>query len=779
VRVPSRLRAFPLVLFGAVGGGLLLLLTLLRLFAAPDAPVQRVFGGNWTEDWLLPAFGAICLGLALLAYDRHRTFVAAQRAEWSFRDLYQSIGEGVFRSTLNGALISANPALVRLHGYETEEELLENFSARGWYVDPNRRTEILDMLLRKGRVTNLVSEVYRHRSRQRIWVEESLRLLRDEKTGAPLYYDGTVRDVTETVRRLELEERYSKIASIMSGCLLQLKRSPEGTYCMPYVSVGLYHLCGIRPEQVAEDSTVYRDRIHPDDFKRVEEAMKLSERTLAPFQCEFRLCHPDGTEKWVLAHSVPELEADGSMLWHGYMIEISDRKRSEARVYELAYFDPLTHLPNRTLLKDRLSLGLSQGEWQSGGALLFVDLDHFKVLNDTKGHHVGDLFLCEVSRRIGSGIGPADFVARLGGDEFVVLLQGLSRDVAKAKAEVQAIGERLLSAIDQPFRFEEDSFQTTASIGAVLLSPTEQDVEELLKRADLAMYEAKTAGRGTLRFFETPMQIAAADRLALTSELRRARSEGGLMLYYQPMVESSGRCIGAECLLRWNHPTRGLIAAGEFIGIAERSGFMSSIDNWVLRAACATLKDWERDPRTRDLRLAVNVSAQELSRLDFVAVVEDVLAETGARPDRLTLELTEHVMLDDFEAVNTVMQRLQALGLNLALDDFGTGYSSLSYLKRLPIDTLKIDKSFVHDIESNESDREIVQTIVNIAKSLKISVTAEGVETELQALLLRRLGCHAFQGYLFGKPMALDAFRAYLDDPVATEGAERGMRAQS
>jgi EAL domain-containing protein (putative c-di-GMP-specific phosphodiesterase class I) len=251
------------------------------------------------------------------------------------------------------------------------------------------------------------------------------------------------------------------------------------------------------------------------------------------------------------------------------------------------------------------------------------------------------------------------------------------------------------------------------------------------------------------------------------------------MLYYQPMVESSGRCIGAECLLRWNHPTRGLIAAGEFIGIAERSGFMSSIDNWVLRAACATLKDWERDPRTRDLRLAVNVSAQELSRLDFVAVVEDVLAETGARPDRLTLELTEHVMLDDFEAVNTVMQRLQALGLNLALDDFGTGYSSLSYLKRLPIDTLKIDKSFVHDIESNESDREIVQTIVNIAKSLKISVTAEGVETELQALLLRRLGCHAFQGYLFGKPMALDAFRAYLDDPVATEGAERGMRAQS
>jgi EAL domain-containing protein (putative c-di-GMP-specific phosphodiesterase class I) len=278
------------------------------------------------------------------------------------------------------------------------------------------------------------------------------------------------------------------------------------------------------------------------------------------------------------------------------------------------------------------------------------------------------------------------------------------------------------------------------------------------------MYEAKAAGRGTLRFFHAALQVALEDRVALTSELRRAYANDDLKLFYQPQVDRSGRCFGAEALLRWNHPARGPIPPAEFIPLAERSGFMGAIDRWVLRSACQTLKSWEQDPLTRGLRLAVNVRPQQLTRSGFVDSVEDALREARADPHRLELELTEHVMLDDFVQVSAVMRRLKVLGVGVSIDDFGTGYSSLSYLKRLPIDSLKIDRSFVRDIESDPSDREIVQTILNIARSLRVSVVAEGVETEMQALVLRQMGCQAFQGYLFAPPMPLEDFLAHLEE---------------
>ena len=521
---------------------------------------------------------------------------------------------------------------------------------------------------------------------------------------------------------------------------------------------------------------MYRDLIHPDDFDRVTRAILHSRDTLTPLQCEYRVLLADGTEKWVLAHSVPEREPDGSTLWHGYIVDASEKKRSEAKIYELAYFDTLTRLPNRVYLSNRLHRILAfEADRGRPWALLFVDLDHFKVLNDTKGHHVGDLLLCEIAKRISACLEPGALVARLGGDEFVVLLGQTGESASDVKTRAREVGECILAAIDQPFRNADDTFQTTASIGAVVFSALDHDADAVLKHADLAMYEAKAAGRGTLRFFEEGMEVAAADRLAITSELRRAPEEGSLLLHYQPLVAGRGECYGAEALLRWNHPTRGLISAGEFIPLAERSGFMSSIDHWVLKAACTTLKAWENDPLTRDLMLCVNISASQASRMEFAEIVESTLAETGVRPDHLTLELTEHVMLGDFKAVNAVMQRLQRSGLHFALDDFGTGYSSLSYLKRLPIDTLKIDRSFVSDLESDLSDREIVQTIMNIARSLKISVIAEGVETDLQAMLLRQLGCHAFQGYLFGRPMPEADFKAYLE-AASTGASDNGGR---
>jgi EAL domain-containing protein (putative c-di-GMP-specific phosphodiesterase class I) len=294
------------------------------------------------------------------------------------------------------------------------------------------------------------------------------------------------------------------------------------------------------------------------------------------------------------------------------------------------------------------------------------------------------------------------------------------------------------------------------------------------------MYAAKAAGRGTLRFFQPAMQEAVEDRLALTADLRRALAEGGLSLVYQAQIDRSGRCFGAEALLRWEHCTRGAIAPNVIIPLAERHGLINPLEEWVLRTACETLKSWEADPLTCKLQLAVNVSAHQLNRKSFVTSVEEALRDTGADPTLLSIELTEHVMLDNIEDVSAVMLRLKALGVSFALDDFGTGYSSLSYMKRLPIDALKIDQSFVRDLEVDGSDREIVRTIVSIAQTLQLAVIAEGVETEMQALLLRQMGCHAYQGYLFAKPMPLADFSAFLGrEGDADKGASAGKLAEA
>ncbi len=751
-------------------GGLVLALTAIHLSIPADHAMSVAFHNQATLEWLLAVSSATAAGFAFLAFDRQRALTAARHAESSFRDLYNGISEGVFRSTLDGRMISANPALVRLNGYDSEEELIRGCEdiATEWYVDPNRRDEIHRMLLERGQVTNVVSEVYRHKTRERIWVEESTRLVRDERTGAPLHYEGNVSEVTETMRRLELQDHYNKITSIMSGGLYQYRIGPDGSRSLPYASVGLYRIYGLQPEDVTKDIDAIRDLVHPDDLHRMLAAIAHSRATLNPYQCEYRIRLPDGTEKWVFAHSVPEREADGSTLWHGYIVDVSERKRSEARIYELAYFDPLTGLPNRTSLQERLESMLTPGSKRhSRGALLYVDLDHFKELNDAKGHHVGDLLLCEIAERLSTCVCSDDMVARIGGDEFVVLLDGCKESPPDLKTRVEHVGKQILAAVDQPVRIDADTFQTTASIGAVLFAGGVHDAEEVLKQADLAMYAAKGAGRGMMRFFEEAMQVEAADRLALMSDLRQALQQDQLALHYQPMVDRSGRCIGAEGLLRWHHPTRGLVAAGDFIPLAERSGLMHAIDAWVLKTACATLSRWARHPQTRGLRLAINVSPGEVHRLDFVDFVQAILAESGAPAERLVLELTEHVMSDDVDTVAAVMTKLQDLGLTFALDDFGTGYSSLSRLKQLPIDMLKIDRSFVHNIEADQSGREIVQTILSIAGSLRIPVVAEGVETELQAILLKRLGCDTFQGYLFGRPAPLDTFMAELEGEFA------------
>ncbi|MDC8757036.1 EAL domain-containing protein [Janthinobacterium fluminis] len=448
--------------------------------------------------------------------------------------------------------------------------------------------------------------------------------------------------------------------------------------------------------------------------------------------------------------------------------DITERKKAEKKIEELAFFDALTGLPNRTLLIDRLKQAMTAGSRErSYGAVLFIDLDHFKTLNDTLGHDQGDLLLQQVARRLGAGLRAGDTVARLGGDEFVVVLAGLGHAPCEAARQTEMLGEKILATLNKPYQLGGLEYRSTASIGATLFHGHDTSIDELLKQADLAMYKSKETGRNALRFFDPGMQRAVMERAALEAGLREAIREGQFVLHYQAQVAGAGRITGAEALLRWRHPQRGMVAPGDFIPLAEETGLILPLGNWVLRGACAQLAAWAARPQMAPLSIAVNVSAKQFREPDFVATVLAVLAETGANPHRLKLELTESLLVDNVQDIIEKMQALKAKGVGFALDDFGTGYSSLSYLKRLPLDQLKIDQSFVRDVLVDPNDAAIARTIVALAQSLGLGVIAEGVETRTQRDFLAGFGCHAYQGYYFSRPLPLEAFEAYAAQPSA------------
>ena len=714
---------------------------------------------------LIVAFAIAALLLGLVALNRHSTLREMRRSVRSFRDLYDNISEGVFRSTIDGRMISANPALVRLNGFATEAEMLDevNDIAGKWYVEPGRRVEIHRMLEEHGKITNLRSEVHRYKTRERIWIEESVRLVRDQATGRPLYYDGTLREVTDTVRRLQLQERYDRIATVVSGCLYQALTLPDGRYSFPYASPGMTQIFGIRPEELVRDASILSALVHPDDIGRITESFAAAARAMCPRQDEYRIRSIDGVEKWVYGHAVPEAQPDGSVLWHGYFVDVTERKRAEEQIYDLAYRDTLTGLPNRTALLSGLAAALETGRQSNRwGALLFIDLDQFKVLNDTKGHHFGDRLLCGVAERLKPVVSAEGLVARLGGDEFVILMADVGKSEAAGELRVRNLADRLHAAIAGPFALDGFPFHTTASIGVALFRGGDVDVDELLKRADMAMYEAKAAGRGTTSVFVPAMQENLEEQLALTMDLRDALEGGVLSLAYQPQVDDIGVCFGVEALLRWEHPARGQVPPSVFIPLAERAGLGRQIDAYVLAEACSTLSRWRDNPSLNHLQVSVNIGNRKLDG-GLVALVTNAVRATGAHAPLLTIEITERVMLDNIAEVEATLLSLKRLGVKIALDDFGTGYSSLSHLKRLPIDVLKIDRSFVDEIETDANDRVIVQTILNIARNLGVAAIAEGVENEMQALLLRRFGCHAYQGYMYGRPIARAEFEARMD----------------
>lgn len=444
-------------------------------------------------------------------------------------------------------------------------------------------------------------------------------------------------------------------------------------------------------------------------------------------------------------------------------LDITERKQSERDIHRLAFYDPLTQLPNRRLLLERALQALAVSA-RSGrcGALMLLDLDDFKKVNDSKGHDVGDLLLCEVARRLRQAVREGDAVARLGGDEFVVVLEELSANTSEAAAQAETVAEKIRDALNEPYLLQGNRHHISPSIGVVLYRGHQEAIESLLKFADIAMYQSKQAGRNTIRFYDPVMQAAIDNRLELEGELDIAIREQQLQLYYQVQVDARQHPLGAEVLMRWKHPQRGLVSPAEFIPLAEETGQIVAMGLWALRTACLQLKAWQQNALTRDLTLAVNVSAKQFCKADFVDQVRRVLLETGVRPSLLKLELTESTVLLDMEDAIAKMREIKLMGISFSMDDFGTGYSSLQYLKRLPLDQIKIDHSFVRDIASDPNDAAIVQTIIVMTQALGLNVIAEGVETREQLAFLELRGCQSFQGYLFGRPLPLEEFEALL-----------------
>lgn len=548
------------------------------------------------------------------------------------------------------------------------------------------------------------------------------------------------------------EDRYrSTFETSPDGVLIA--RAEDGR--IVEVNPALLNILKLSREEVLGHTSLELD-IWADESDTFKIAESLHENA-ATRDLEVRLRRRNGEVFWgQLSASYADFDGESCVI--SYIRDVSAAKADEEKIRNLAFYDTLTGLPNRRLLWERLRQALiSSIRSGSKHALLFVDLDGFKSLNDTLGHHIGDLLLQETGRRISGCVREVDTVARLGGDEFVIILEDLSQVAEIAAAQARTVGGKILAAIDQPFLLEGRECHTTSSMGITVFGNQSESTNEVLQQADIAMYQAKAAGRNAMFFFAPALQASVNERVALERDLRAAIRENQFSLFYQPQLDR-GLLTGAEALIRWNHPTRGLVSPQEFVPLAEETGLIFPMGSWVLETACSQIAAWASRKEGEHLSVAVNVSAREFRQPKFVDHVLTALDRTGANPKNLKIELSETMFGENIEDVIARMNKLRTYGIRFSLEDFGTGYSSMAYLKRLPLDQIKIDRAFVSDILKDPISGAIAQAIISFGKAMGLSVIAEGVETEEQRAFLAKLGCHYFQGYLFSHPLPLGQF---------------------
>jgi diguanylate cyclase (GGDEF)-like protein/PAS domain S-box-containing protein len=689
---------------------------------------------------------------------------ALRLSEERYRTVFQSCPDSVQIARMrDGAILDVNQAFLDISGFQRDDIIGRTSEDIGIWLNPCDRKDFVDALARGESVRDM--EVQSRRKNGEIyWIRLSSSLIEIEGEQCRLTFAREVSEVKTAEERLisandallASEERYRTVFHTSLDCIT-LSHLNDGEFID--VNKAFLDLIGLEHDEViGRTSTELGIWAHTAARAEFVEILRR-DSTLRDFQTE--LAKKSG-EKISVLISAAVIEIGGIPCIVTVIRDISGVKAAESKIHTLALYDPLTGLPNRGLLFEKLGQILAD-RTASGHlkALLLIDVDNLKTLNDTLGHHTGDLLLQEVGRRVAACAHDADTVGRLGGDEFVVILNGLSELPEEAATQAKAAGEEILTSIGQPCLLESRECHPAASLGVTVFGDQDKTADEILQQADIALDLAKADGRNTMRFFSHALQAVVNARATLEKELRRAIKEKQFTLYYQPQVER-GRMTGAEALIRWKHPSRGIVMPNDFIPMAEQSRLILPLGDWVLETACEQLASWANRKETTHLSISVNISALQFRQPDFIEHVLAALGRTGANPKCLKLELTESMLVENYEEVIATMAQLKAHGLSFSLDDFGTGYSSLAYLKRLPLDQLKIDRAFVRDMMVDMTSGAIAQTIISLGRAMDLSVIAEGVETEEQRGFLAGLGCHSFQGYLFSRPIPLDELQALL-----------------
>ncbi|HUS12644.1 MAG TPA: EAL domain-containing protein [Pyrinomonadaceae bacterium] len=526
----------------------------------------------------------------------------------------------------------------------------------------------------------------------------------------------------------------------------------------------ILYMYGLTPAEFGGTMEAFIDLVHPEDRQSVRSAKETAMQFgNASVQC--RVMRKDGKIRYFETIGQLFCEKNGQEYLAGTTQDITEQKVAEHRIGQLAYVDQLTGLPNRKFVLDRIDrLVAMHHRTPQDAAVLFIDLDNFKALNDTHGHDKGDMLLKQVAQRLQTCVRHYDCVGRFGGDEFVVLLEHLGTGSINEATHACQVAQKILLVLNEPYVLETLQHRITPSIGIAIFDHEMVSTSDFLRRADMAMYKAKAEGRNTIRFFSAEMQDAVNARSQLEADLRQALTAQEFYLAYQPQVDRRGRIVGVEVLLRWQHPTRGLVMPAEFIALAEELGLIAEIGNWLLEQACQQLVQWTKDPPTQHLTLSVNVSVRQFRHPAFIDQTIEILSRTGADPGKLKIEITESMLISDIEETRRKMIALKAIGVRFALDDFGTGFSSLAYLQKLPLDELKIDQSFIQNVTTDQNNAAITRSIIALGHNLGLSVIAEGVETEDQRQFLADEGCANFQGYLYHEPLAAPTIKSFLRD---------------
>ncbi|WP_292551038.1 GGDEF and EAL domain-containing protein [Methylobacter sp.] len=683
-----------------------------------------------------------------------RARLALEASHNRYLDLYEFAPVGYITLTPEGKIIEANLTAATLLGVERNNLINQHFAGLVAPKDSDRCYFLLKNTLTHGKEQKIVELMMKRGDSYFHARLDCLPVLRNAEISMLRI---TLADITES-KHTEEELRIAAVAFEAQEGIMITNADNQ----ILRVNRAFTEITGYSAEElIGHTPRMFHSGCHDTAF--YAEMWECIHRT-GSWQGEIWDQRKNGEiyPKWLTITAVKD-NAGNVTHYVGSHTDISARKASEDEIKQLAYYDPLTALPNRRLLLDRLQQALATStRSKKYGALLFIDLDNFKSLNDLLGHDMGDILLQQVARRLIDCVREGDTVSRQGGDEFVIMLEELSGNIEEAAVKAKTTGEKIISSLNQAYQLATHEYRNTPSIGITLFINHQHEISTLLKRADIAMYGAKSAGRNTLRFFDRDMQETVTARAALEADLRFALMRNQFKLFFQRQARYDGKTVGAEALLRWDHSERGLVQPHEFIPLAEEIGLIIPLGQWVLEATCAQLKQWENQAQTRDLQLAVNVSARQFHQPDFIEQVCATLNKFAIKANQLKLEFTESLVLDDIDDTIAKMQRLKEVGLSFSIDNFGTGYSSLACLAQLPFDQLKIDKSFVRNIEVKPTDTVIVQTIIGMAHNLGMDIIAEGVETEQQRAFLESHGCQVYQGNLIGKAMPLEEFEHSL-----------------